>query len=180
MQIFLIRHPRPSGIEGLCYGRLEVSVEQQVLTETAQSVFACIPRTLLATSPVYTSPSSRCLELAQVLADPRQSIPSEDLAEMNFGHWEGTAWDAIPRDQIDAWAADVWGYRPGGGESADMLESRWLRWLGQVRSLDSDTVVAVTHAGMIRVALANSAQPRSVSAIEAHVPFGSVHCLNLV
>jgi alpha-ribazole phosphatase len=180
MQIYLVRHPRPSRIEGICYGRLDVAVEQRALVDAADSVFTYIPRTLLAGAQVYSSPSARCLALARLLAGPRQSILAEDLAEMNFGKWEGAAWEAIPRDQMDAWAADVWGYKPGGGESVDMVEIRWLRWLDHVRRLDIGTVVAVTHAGVIRVALANSAHPRSMSAIEAHVPFGSVHCLNVV
>jgi alpha-ribazole phosphatase len=171
MQIYLIRHPRPSRIEGLCYGRLDVAVEQEALMEAADSVYTHIPHKLLAGARVYSSPSSRCLALARLLAAPRQSIPTEDLAEMNFGTWEGTPWDAIPRDQMDAWSADVWGYKAGGGESANMVEVRWLRWLAHVRCLGIGTVVAVTHGGVIRVALAT---------LEARVPFGSVHRLNVV
>jgi len=178
MQIYLVRHPRPSSIEGMCYGRLDVAVERQALMDTADSVFNCITRKVLADAQMYSSPSSRCLVLAQLLSEPRQSIPADDLAEMNFGNWEGAAWDAIPRDQMDAWSADVWGYQPGGGESAAMVQVRLLRWLSRVRGLDVGTVVAVTHAGVIRVALANSTDPRSTSAIEAHVQFGSVHCLS--
>jgi alpha-ribazole phosphatase len=179
MQIYLVRHPRPSHIDGLCYGRLDVAVEPQVLIDAANSVFTHIPRQILAGAHVYTSPSSRCLTLARHLATPREPTPAEDLAEMNFGHWEGAAWDAIPRDQMDAWAADVWSYQPGGEESASMVETRWLRWLDHTRRIDAGTVVAVTHAGVIRVALAGLAHARSASVIEAHIPFGSVHRLNL-
>ena len=39
------------------------------------------------------------------------------LAELDFGHWEMQSWDGIPRAEVDAWAADVAHYRPGGGES---------------------------------------------------------------
>jgi len=179
MQIYLVRHPRPSSINSLCYGRLDVAVEQQALIDAADSVFTHIPRQTLASAHVYSSPSSRCLALARHLAAPREPTPAEDLAEMNFGHWEGAAWDAIPRDQMDAWTADVWSYQPGGGESANMVENRWLRWLDHTRRRHIGAVVAVTHAGVIRVALAGLAHPRSSAAIEAHIPFGSVHCLNL-
>jgi alpha-ribazole phosphatase len=179
MQIYLVRHPQPSHIEGLCYGRLDVAVEQQMLIAAADSVSAHIPRQMLAGAHVYSSPSSRCLALARHLAAPREPLLAEDLAEMNFGDWEGLAWDAIPRDQMDAWTADVWGYQPGGGESANMVEIRWLRWLDRARRIGIGTVVAVTHAGVIRVALAGLVHPRGVSAIKAHIPFGSVHCLNL-
>jgi broad specificity phosphatase PhoE len=39
--------------------------------------------------------------------------------------------------------------------------------------------VAVTHAGVIRVALARSGRVNGGSALEAHIPFGSVHRLDL-
>jgi alpha-ribazole phosphatase len=179
MQIYLVRHPQPSNIDGLCYGRLDVAVERQALVDAADSVFAQIPRQTLASAHVYSSPSSRCLALARHLAAPREPTSSEDLAEMNFGHWEGAAWNAIPRDQVDAWTADVWGYRPGGGESANMVENRWLRWLEHARLMQIGTVVAVTHAGVIRVALAGAAQPHRSTALQPQIPFGSVHRLNL-
>jgi alpha-ribazole phosphatase len=179
MQIYLVRHPQPTHIDGLCYGRFDVQVERRTLIAAANSVLAHIPRQVLASAQIYSSPSSRCLALARELAAPREPILAEDLAEMHFGDWEGVAWDAIPRDQIDAWAADIWRYRPGGGESVNMVEIRWLRWLGHARRSDLDTAIAVTHAGVIRVAFAGSARPRGSSAMEARIPFGSVHRLNL-
>jgi hypothetical protein len=39
--------------------------------------------------------------------------------------------------------------------------------------------VAVTHAGVIRVALTRGGQDNGSSALEAHIPFGSVHRLDL-
>jgi alpha-ribazole phosphatase len=181
MHIYLVRHPQPSGIDGLCYGRLEVTVGRQALLDTAESVSIHIPRQALATAPVYSSPSLRCLTFARYLVHPREPVAADDLAEMSFGQWEGMAWGAIAREQIDAWAADAWGYRPGGGESATMVEARWLRWLDSTRRTDADCVIAVTHAGVIRVALAAPAPTpaRSAAALEAHIPFGSVHRLNI-
>jgi alpha-ribazole phosphatase len=177
--VYLIRHPPPSDTGGLCYGRLDVAVENPAILSTAASVLAHIPRQTLASARVYCSPSQRCVGLAQRLAAPRNPTETEDLIEMSFGHWEGAAWDAVPREQIDAWARDVWSYRPGGGESAEMVATRWLRWLDEVQRAESGTVVAVTHAGVIRVALARSGQLDRRSAIETPIPFGSVHRLHL-
>ena len=179
VQIYLVRHPRPCNIEGLCYGRLDVTVQPQALADAAAAVLADIPPKSLAEAEVHSSPSPRCLDFARRLAAPREPTRADDLAEMSFGHWEGAAWDAIPRDQMDAWAADAWGYQPGGGESADMVEARWLRWLERMRRIDVETVIAVTHAGVIRVALAGVARPRSSSALGTRIPFGSVHRLTL-
>lgn len=36
---------------------------------------------------------------------------------MGFGAWEMRAWNAIPRAEVDAWAADLLHYRPDGGEN---------------------------------------------------------------
>jgi alpha-ribazole phosphatase len=177
MHIYLIRHPPPVGTDGLCYGRLEVAVTPQAIDAAADAVSAQIPGETLDDARVYCSPSSRCVELARRLASPLEPTPAEDLMEMNFGRWQGLAWDAVPREEIDAWAKDVWRYRPGGGESAEMVAARWQRWLSQLRN-DGGSVIAVTHAGVIRVALAGAGRLDGDAALAAPVPFGSVHRLD--
>jgi alpha-ribazole phosphatase len=181
MHIYLVRHPPPIDVDGLCYGRLDVGVDEQDIARTAESVFARIPSQTLASARIYCSPSSRCMGLARRIASPRKPTAAEDLMEMSLGHWQGIRWEAIARLEIDAWAKDIWRYRPGGGESAGMVATRWERWLHHVRGSDSGNVVAVTHAGVIRVALARSGRfnGNGSSALEAHIPFGSVHRLDL-
>jgi len=179
MHIYLVRHPPPIDVDGLCYGRLDVTVNEKDIARTAESIFDQIPGQTLASARIYCSPSSRCMGLARHIASPRQPTAEEDLTEMSFGHWQGVRWDAIAQAEIDAWAKDLWGYRPGGGESAAMVATRWERWLDHVRRSDLGHVVAVTHAGVIRVALARSGQGNESSALGAHIPFGSVHRLDL-
>ena len=178
MQIYLVRHPEPCDSSGLCYGRLDMAVEAQAVVSAAKSIAAQISNQILASARVYSSPSSRCWELARQLAVPRPPTLAADLVEMSFGRWEGIAWNAVPREQIDAWVKDLWNYRPGGGESADMVAARWLRWLDQVQRIDGGTVVAVTHAGVIRVALARSGQSNDSASLDTPIPFGSVHRLD--
>ena len=179
MHIYLVRHPPPIDADGLCYGRLEVAVAEQDIAAAAESIAGQIPAQTLASARIYCSPSSRCMGLARHIASPREPTAAEDLIEMSFGDWQGTRWDAIARPEIDAWAKDLWGYRPGGGESAAMVATRWERWLHHVRRSDLGHVVAVTHAGVIRVALARSGRGNGSSALDAHIPFGSVHRLDL-
>ena len=76
----------------------------------------------------------------------------ERLVEMDFGRWEGLHWDAVPRAELDAWAADVAGYAPPGGESPLMLQRRALTF---VAGLAVPEAVVVTHAGVIRTLLAH-------------------------
>jgi alpha-ribazole phosphatase len=105
---------------------------------------------LPAVLPVWTSPLIRCRALAERLHP--QPIIDDRLAEMHFGDWEGRRWDDIPRGELDAWAADVAGYAPPGGESPRELQRRALDF---VASLDVPEAVIVTHAGVIRTLLAH-------------------------
>jgi len=179
VQIYLIRHPPPKDIEGLCYGRLNVSVDESSVVEARKLIADQIPVDTLDTAPVFCSPLTRCRVLAEQLAAPKAPLPSDDLIEMDFGMWQGLRWDAIPRNQIDEWAAEVWDYRPGGGESAQMVRRRWQRWLGVIRQRGEKVVIAVTHAGVIRVALADAGLDMAVPAMESPIPFGSVHRLDI-
>jgi len=179
MQVYLVRHPQPLNVGGLCYGDLEVPVEAKVLSAAAETVSEQISSERIAQASIYSSPSSRCLGLAQRLASPREPVRCEELMEMNFGDWQGRAWDELPREQLDAWAKDIWAYRPGGGESAEMVATRWMRWLAHVRRSEAGRIVAVTHAGVIRVALARSGRLGTAAPLEAPISFGSVHFLDI-
>jgi alpha-ribazole phosphatase len=179
MYIYLIRHPPPIEVDGLCYGRLDVPVNEPDIAGYAASVVAEIPSRTLASARVYSSPSARCLGLARHLAAPRVPAAAEELSEMNFGHWQGLRWDAIAREQIDAWAEDLWGYRPGGGESAEMVAVRWECWVHHICQSTCGDIVAVTHAGVIRVALARLSHGDASSALQSDIPFGSVHRLEV-
>jgi alpha-ribazole phosphatase len=176
MEIYLIRHPKPARCVGLCYGRNEVPVDPDVLAAAAASVRSLIPARVLRQAAMFTSPASRCLGLARELAAPREPCIAEELHEMHFGAWEDLPWESVPREELDAWAADVWSYRAGGGESAAMVAQRWRSWCkrvaGQIggRGLPA---VAVTHAGLIRVALAGARDVGAKLLIDA--PFGSIH-----
>jgi alpha-ribazole phosphatase len=98
---------------------------------------------------VWSSPLQRCRQLAEQL----HPLPLVDdrLVEMNFGDWEGRPWDDIPRNELDAWAADIAGYAPQGGESPVALQRRALDF---VAGLAVPEAVIVTHAGVIRMLLA--------------------------
>ena len=143
MRLHLIRHPRPLIEAGLCYGRLDVAGEAPEVV--AAALLASLPEGL----PVWSSPLRRCLDLARCLhAEPRIDAR---LAEMDFGRWEGQAWDVIPRLELDAWAANVAGYAPPGGESPNAVLARVQAFIADV---NVDEAVVVTHAGVIRLLLA--------------------------
>ena len=144
MILHLIRHPKPCIEPGICYGRLDLSAENPAAV--ADKLRLALPAGL----PLWSSPLLRCRELAERLHP--HPLFDERLAEMNFGTWEGRPWDDIPRAELDAWAADVAGYAPPGGESPRSLQARALDF---VAGLSVPEAVIVTHAGVIRTLLAH-------------------------
>ncbi|MGA2396987.1 MAG: histidine phosphatase family protein [Steroidobacteraceae bacterium] len=178
MEIYLVRHPRPTRCEGLCYGRSDVPVDPEELAGAAASVRSLIPARVLRNARMFTSPASRCLGLARELAAPGEPCVAEELHEMYFGAWEGVPWDSVPRAELETWAADVWSYRAGGGESAAMVAARWRGWSARLTSQSRDLpAIAVTHAGLIRVALAGARGLGAELMIDA--PFASVHRVDI-
>lgn len=144
MQVFLIRHSRPQITEGVCYGQLDVPADD--IAATTAVLREKIPPGL----PVISSPLRRCRALAEALHPAPRFEPR--LMEMHFGAWEGRAWDAIPREALDAWAADLLHYAPPGGESAAMLQARCVAGLDALAAEGLGACVVVTHAGVMRAA----------------------------
>ena len=177
MNIYLIRHPKPLNVAGTCYGRQDVAVSAEESLAVASALRQRLADQVLKSAPIFTSPLSRCAVLARELASPGEPSIDQDLVEMDIGTWEGRCWDAVPRDQLDGWARDLWNYRPGGGESAQSVAERWGRFVARIRATALETAVAVTHAGVIRVALAQAGRGRRSEIAQSSVGFGSVHCL---
>jgi alpha-ribazole phosphatase len=74
----------------------------------------------------------------------------ERLVELDFGEWEGQAWDHISRHdaaRFKAWSRDWRVASPPGGECLNDIE---MRVRGFLDALDSRPVLLITHAGVIR------------------------------
>jgi alpha-ribazole phosphatase len=178
MKLYLIRHPMPKDAEGLCYGRLDVAVDPALLAATLAKVRKFIPAAVLQRAPIFTSPLSRCAQFANAIAEPRTAEVAEELIELDFGSWEGKPWNEVSREELDNWSRDLWMYRPGGGENTKTLADRWQRWHDRVSLSDHDAVIAVTHAGVIRVALARAGRLALDDMVRSSMEFGSVHCVD--
>ena len=111
----------------------------------------------------------RARRLAEGLAD---NVRIDDrLAEINFGDWEGKRWDDIERKAIDAWATDVSGFTPPGGESVADLQRRVLDFAD---SLDCSRVVLVSHAGVLRALIGYWRRLPFAEWSQLTVDFGSI------
>lgn len=156
-----MRHSRPLGGDGLCYGSTDLPAGPECAGDAAR-LAADLPEA----TRIVSSPLARALRLAEALADLRGLAVERDarLAEIDFGAWEGLAWDEVPRAELDAWAADLMQARPHGGESVAMLAERVAGALQ-----DHDGAIMVSHMGPIRAALARAGRQ---GAWEARLPFG--------
>ena len=169
--ILAARHPRPRLAGRICYGRTDVPLAEPPEHGAAALIAA-------AGDPIeriVSSPATRALSVAQAVAKATGApLHTDDrLGEMDFGTWEGRPWSALPRVELDAWAADTMRYRPGGGESVDAVLRRVRRaWTGIASS--ADTTLLVTHAGPIRCLLHIARGVPLPEAVAAGIPFGAV------
>lgn len=147
MQLYLVRHPQPEVAPGVCYGRTDLPVAPQQLEQAVAALLPVLPGNL----PLYASPLQRCAVLAARLA----VAPLFDarLMEMDFGAWEMQRWHDIPRDAIDAWAADLAHYRPGDGESVVQMAERIAAFHADLqRQLgNGGEAIVICHAGAMRL-----------------------------
>ncbi|MCG8442976.1 MAG: alpha-ribazole phosphatase family protein [Caulobacterales bacterium] len=154
MALILLRHTRPAAPPGLCYGRADLDLADSFEAE-ARAVLKAAP----PADAVISSPLRRCLTLARRIAAARgQEVRvDERVREMDFGTWEGRLWADIPREELDAWAADFLNARPHGGESVAMLRERTRAALAE-HGAGGGARLIVTHAGVIKAALARGSE----------------------
>ncbi len=158
--LLLVRHP-PVTAPGRCYGRTDLPLTDPA----AAAALAAQLDTDAAT--IWTSPAQRC-RLVALAIGPHHVDPR--LQELDFGAWEGVAWDAVPRAALDAWAADPWHFAPPGGETGTALVARVTEFY---RALGDGRHVVISHGGPLRV-LAALAHHAEVDLLAPSPPFGSV------
>jgi alpha-ribazole phosphatase len=151
--LWAARHP-PVSAPGLCYGRTNV----ELIASAGDAADALEASFLSTSSIVWSSPSTRCVAVAELLARRWGAELRVDarLSELDFGTWEGRAWSAIEREEPTAfthWMENWKSAAPPGGESIEMLTVRIGGWLAELREDVSPTPVLIAHAGVIRALL---------------------------
>lgn len=165
MKLWLVRHAQPLIDAGICYGRLDMAADADATAECAARLAAQLPAGLR----VVSSPLQRCEQLAHALHALRPDLAYKtdgQLQEMDFGQWEGCAWQDIPRAELEAWTSDFAQYKAGrDGESVTAFMARvGAAFDGltppsqtltpalspRARAQDSGDVLWITHAGVIR------------------------------
>jgi broad specificity phosphatase PhoE len=151
-RLVLLRHgATDAGL--ICVGRTDagLSAEGRAQAEAAAARLALEP------DRVVVSPLRRARETAAAF-----DLPVEDddrLVERDFGEWEGRAWTdlwptvdpAVLTDPV-AYAA----FTPPGGEPAEAVRTRVVAAVEALTADPGCVVLAVTHAGPLRIAVAHA------------------------
>lgn len=150
MKLWLARHAQPLVAPGVCYGALDVAADVLATQAAALALTDVLPTGVRLVS----SPLQRCEQLTQCLRGLRPDLVYEKdarLAEMDFGAWEGVAWDAVPRAELDGWAQSFATWRCGGAENVQTFMARVAAVWDETVQCKQPTVW-ITHAGVIRAA----------------------------
>lgn len=137
------RHPQPIGAVGRCIGaRTDLAVNPRKAKRLAHRLRAHARRQGLPRA-VVTSPLARGAAVGRWLRRWGFAWTVDaQLAEIDFGTWDGQAWAAIERERFDAWMADFTGFNFGGGEPLRALLARTAAW-----APPHGCALAVGHAG---------------------------------
>jgi alpha-ribazole phosphatase len=147
MALWIVRHATPLIESGVCYGALNVAADAQHTLQAARALAQALP----VQCKVWVSPLQRCMQLAVALSGIRPELKLQTdtrLREMDFGTWEGVAWDAIPLAAMQAWTDDFGEHRFGGVESANEVLARVADLWDVARQLPEENHVWITHAGV--------------------------------
>lgn len=161
MKLWIVRHAKPLIESGVCYGALDVAADAPHTLLAARALAQALP----VHYKVWVSPLQRCKQLADALSGIRLELkPQTDtrLREMDFGTWEGVAWDAIPLAAMQAWTDDFGAHRFGGVESANEVLARVAELWDAALQQPDENQVWITHAGVARAAQLLSKGFRSV------------------
>lgn len=152
--VLLIRHAAHVDLDRVLSGRRD----GVALSDAGRTQAAMLGRRLAwrGLTRVECSPLERTRDTAAAIAAAAwlpSPVPVDALIELDMGEWTGRALDSFGDDPD--WRA--WNERRGtaripGGE--DMSEAQ-ARIAGHFRSLRDGTVAVVTHADMIRAAVAH-------------------------
>ena len=151
MALWIVRHAKPLIDPGICYGALDIEADAAATQLAACAMAKALPFTAI----VNVSPLRRCLQLMEVLQTLRSDLVftlDHRLAEMNFGIWEGVAWDAIDPQALSAWTDDFGSHRFGGVESTNSVLKRVAQVWDQAGRNKTREQVWITHAGVARSA----------------------------
>ena len=152
VRVLMVRHGRTEWNErGRIQGHTDIPLSEAGRTRLRESRIPAV----FADFAWQASPLRRAVQSARLLGASEMRTDAR-LMEMRWGGWEGESPPALRRrlgPQMERMEERGIDFRPPGGESPRELIRRLDAWLRDVREGERD-LIAVTHKGVIRAALA--------------------------
>lgn len=153
-RVILVRHGRTAWhAEGRYTGVTDIPLDE---LGSAQAGLVALRLRDTEIDGVYSSPLSRCLELAEAIAGEHGHAVEVDerLREIDLGRWDGETYKEIfekDGDLVRRWARDPSLVDVPGGESLAEVQERTTDWFEEMLARYPDgTVLASSHGGAIR------------------------------
>ncbi|AMN67161.1 histidine phosphatase family protein [Psychrobacter sp. P11G5] len=183
MTLYIWRHPKPIAAEGICIGQTDIGVDRRKLKRLANQIERFV-RLYQLPKVICVSPLQRSLKVGQILAHRGfQWRVAPELAEIDFGEWDGRPWEQIAKQEIDDWCDNFAHFAPNNGESLQQLFDRVEGWLNKVLAEQDNTpILAIGHAGWINAAKmidAGQDVPKIAADWPSSVAYGECSCLEL-
>jgi alpha-ribazole phosphatase len=153
-RLLLLRHARVAGAEVRCAGQ-GAAIDPGLGPDGWEQATAAVRRLGEPIDLVVSSPARRALETARAWDLPIRV--DQRLAERSFGEWEGRLWAELWPTVPAAVLADPEAYAaftPPGGEPLDAVLARVEAAVHDLSAEPGRRVLAVTHAGPVRLAVA--------------------------
>jgi probable phosphoglycerate mutase len=158
-RLLLVRHGATSATEEDRFsGSTAAELSEQGRWQAARLGERLAQQNLTA---VYSSPLSRALETARIIAAHcgLEPVARDALREIAHGHWEGMKRDDVERDfgaEYAAWESDPFTFAPAGGESGVAVLARALPVIRDIVTAHPDgRVLVVSHKATLRLVLSS-------------------------
>lgn len=181
-EVILVRHGRTAWhAEGRYAGTADVPLDE-LGVEQADRVADNLRGKKI--DVIYSSPLSRCLELANRVASVHGLKVTVDkrLSELDLGRWDGETYKEIfekDAEILKKWTKDPTSVTIPGGESLEAVQERAMAWLSEATGLYPDGVIlASSHGGPIRALMAGVVGLPLSNLFRLTVDLASVSVLN--
>ncbi len=145
MKIYLIRHGKTAYNEQQKY----LGHTNEGLSKTGRFELNCnslnIEYDFLICSPLL-----RCIQTCEILFRKPDEIDN-DFKEFNFGIFEGKTYNELKDTcEYKKWIKDIDNYQIPNGDISGEFKSRVINKFNQVKLLNYESIVIVSHGGVIR------------------------------
>jgi alpha-ribazole phosphatase len=172
MILTAIRHTSVDVPSGICYGITDVPLAATFQTEASQIQAELGNRQF---NQIYSSPLTRCTQLASSLFPEKIIFPDDRLEELDFGDWEMQEWNTIfnsPEGKV--WFEDYSRASCPNGESFAYLVTRVKSFLDELKAYENEPIAIITHAGVIRALMCLLQQKTAEEAFNTSLKYGQI------